>query len=90
MTIHLKPEQEQRISEFVRSGAYQSADDVIDHALAMLLNQEEWFAAHRSEITEQIEQGYAAAQRGELIDADEVCRNLEERKHAWLKAHDGL
>jgi Arc/MetJ-type ribon-helix-helix transcriptional regulator len=30
MTIHLKPDQEHRIAEAVRSGAYQSPDEVID------------------------------------------------------------
>ena len=33
MTIELKPEQEQRIAEAMRSGAYQKPDDVIDRAL---------------------------------------------------------
>jgi putative addiction module CopG family antidote len=88
MTIHLKPEQERRIAEAVRSGAYQTADEVVDRALAALLEQEEWLAAHRTEIAAQIEAGYAAAQRGELIDADQVRRNLEGKKQAWLKAHE--
>ena len=88
MTIRLKPEQEQRIAEAVRSGAYQNADEVVDQALAMLLEQEEWLAAHRSEIASQVEQGYRAAQRGELLNEDEVRRNLNERKNAWLKAHE--
>lgn len=88
MTIHLKPEQEQRISEALRSGAYKSADDVIDHALAMLVERDEWLAEHRSEVAGKIEEGYAAAQRGELIDADQVYRNLEEKKKGWSKAHE--
>jgi hypothetical protein len=33
---------------------------------------EDWLAKHGSKISEKIEQGYAAAQRGELIDSDEV------------------
>jgi putative addiction module CopG family antidote len=88
VTIHLKPEQEQRIAEAVRSGAYKNADEVVDQALAMLLEQQEWLAAHRAEISGQIEQGYAAAQRGELLDADEVRGSLQERKTAWLQARE--
>ena len=33
MTIELNPEQEHRIAEALRSGAYQSANDVIERAL---------------------------------------------------------
>ena len=36
MPIQLKPEQEQRIAKAIRSGAYQSPDDVIDRALGVL------------------------------------------------------
>jgi Arc/MetJ-type ribon-helix-helix transcriptional regulator len=36
MTIHLKADQEDRIAEAVRSGAYQSPDEVIDRALEVL------------------------------------------------------
>jgi len=44
--------------------------------------QEDWLAANRSEISSKIEEGYAAAQRGELIDADEVRLRIAERKRA--------
>jgi hypothetical protein len=37
-----------------------------------------------SELEEMINQGYVAAQRGDLIDADQVRARLEERKKAWL------
>lgn len=36
MTIHLKADQEHRVAEAVRSGAYQSPDEVIDRALGVL------------------------------------------------------
>ena len=41
MTIQLKPEQEHRIAEALRSGAYQSTDDVIDRALEYLKDYKE-------------------------------------------------
>ena len=31
-----------------------------------------------------IEEGYAAAQRGELIDSDQVRAQMEEKKRAWV------
>lgn len=88
MTIHLKPDQEQRIAEAVRSGAYRNADDVVDQALSMLLENEDWLVAQRAEIAARIEEGYAAAQRGDLLTEDEVRRGLNERKAAWLKARE--
>lgn len=84
MTIQLKPEQENRIAEALRSGAYSSPDEVIDQALEMLQDRDEWLTEHRVEIAEKIEAGYAAAKRGELIDEDQVRANMEKRKRAWL------
>jgi hypothetical protein len=43
-----------------------------------------WLADHQTEIAGKIEAGYAAAQRGDLIDSDQVRSTLEERKQAWL------
>jgi Arc/MetJ-type ribon-helix-helix transcriptional regulator len=42
MTIEQKPEQEHRIAEALRSGAYQSPDDVIDRALEVLHERDKW------------------------------------------------
>ena len=50
----------------------------------MLNAQETWLAANRSEINSKIEEGYAAAQRGELIEADEVRVRMAERKRKLL------
>ena len=46
----------------------------------MLDEQEEWLAANRAEIKAKIDEGYAAAQRGELIDPTDVRAQLIERK----------
>ena len=40
MTIQLKPEQERIIQEEIQSGHFRSADEVLDHALAALLERE--------------------------------------------------
>jgi predicted transcriptional regulator len=44
----------------------------------MLHEQEVWLAQNRSEIAHKIEEGYAAAERGELLDPDEVRSKLNE------------
>jgi Arc/MetJ-type ribon-helix-helix transcriptional regulator len=57
MTIHLKPEQEDRIVEAVRSGAYQSPDDVIERALEVLHERDEWLMANRHAVDAKIRRG---------------------------------
>ena len=80
MTITLTREHEEVIADALRSGAYQSADEVIARALEILRDQEIWLAQNRAKI----EEGHAAAQRGELIDGDEVRADLQAKKRAWL------
>lgn len=46
----------------------------------MLHEQEAWLAQNRAEIAARIDEGYAAAQRGELIDADAAGSRLKELK----------
>jgi predicted transcriptional regulator len=43
---------------------------------------EAWIAAHPTEIESKIDEGYAAAQRGELLDPEEVRARLRELKRA--------
>ncbi|MBZ5540087.1 MAG: type II toxin-antitoxin system ParD family antitoxin [Acidobacteriia bacterium] len=84
MKIHLRPELEELIKQDVQRGPYQSVDEFVEHAVSLLHEQETWLAEHRTEIAAKIEQGYAAAQRGELLDSDQVRATLEKRKRAWL------
>ncbi len=83
MKIHLRPELEQLIKQDVQRGTYQTVDEFVEHAVSLLHEQEAWLAEHGSEIREKIEQGYAAAQRGDLIDSDHVRSTLDERKRHW-------
>jgi antitoxin ParD1/3/4 len=82
MEIRLRPELEALIRQDVQRGAYETIDEYIEHAVAMLHEREAWLAAHRSEIEAQISEGYAAAQRGELLEPDEVRSRLSELKQA--------
>jgi antitoxin ParD1/3/4 len=84
MTVTLSPDQERRLADVVRSGAYQSTEQVLDRALEMLLAQEEWLAENRGEIAAAIELGLAEAERGELVDGDEVRSRMAARKSAWM------
>jgi len=79
MSITLQPEQERLIAEALRSGAYQNPEEVIQRALELLHDRDAWLAENRAKIDE----GYAAAQRGELIDPDQVRGQMEGKKRAW-------
>jgi len=79
MPITLQPEHERLIAEVLRSGSYQNPDEVIQQALELLRDRDAWLAENRAKI----EEGYAAAQRGELIDADQVRVQMEKKKSAW-------
>jgi antitoxin ParD1/3/4 len=84
MTIELKPEQEQLVEDALRSGAYRSKEDVIERALAVLHEQDEWLTLNRSDVDARIRNGIAQLERGEGIPEDELDEYL-----GRLKAQQG-
>jgi Arc/MetJ-type ribon-helix-helix transcriptional regulator len=84
MEIRLRPELEALIRQDVQRGPYQTVDEFVERAIAMLHEQESWLAEHRAEIETQIAEDYAAAQRGELVEAEEVRSRLNQRKRTRL------
>ena len=80
MDIRLRPEIADLIKEDIARGAYNSVDDFVEQAVSRLHEQEAWLAANRADIQSKIEEGYAAARRGELLDADQVRLRLSELK----------
>jgi Arc/MetJ-type ribon-helix-helix transcriptional regulator len=80
MTIQLKPEQEHRIAEAVRSGAYQSPDDVIERALGVLHERDEWLMANRQAVEARIRTGIDELNRGEGIPEDKLDEYLDRLK----------
>lgn len=80
MTIQLTPGQEYRIAEALRSGAYRSPDDVIDRALEVLHEQDEWLTANRHAIDAHIRSGIEELERGEGIFEDQLDSYLERLK----------
>ena len=80
MDIRLKPEMEEMIRRNVERGAYRSVNEFVEHAVALLHEEESWLAENASDIRSKIEQGFASAQRGELLDSDRVRQEMEQRK----------
>lgn len=65
-------------------GTYETVDEYVEHAVSILHEQEAWLAANRAEIDAKIQEGYASAQRGELLEPGEVLSRLNEVKRARL------
>lgn len=71
MNVSLSPDQDARLKALAQQrGA--DADAVLRDLLERALSYEEWFSG-------EVEKGIAQADRGELIDHEEVMRRLEER-----------
>jgi Arc/MetJ-type ribon-helix-helix transcriptional regulator len=84
MEIRLRPELEELIKRDLARGPYSTVDEYVEHAVTLLHEEESWLAEHGSDIGAQIEAGYAAAKRGELIDAEDARSQLHEKKRSWL------
>jgi antitoxin ParD1/3/4 len=77
MNVHLTPELEQLVQNKVKSGRYNSASEVVREALRLLEQRDEVFTLRKDEIRKQIEEGWQAARRGELVDGDEVFDRID-------------
>jgi Arc/MetJ-type ribon-helix-helix transcriptional regulator len=91
MTIQLKPEQQRLIDLAVQSGAYQNPSEVLDHALEIIREQldlEDWMLGQREEVAANIAQGFAQAERGELMDGDTALELLRQNRAKRLKSQD--
>jgi antitoxin ParD1/3/4 len=77
MNVHLTPELEQLVQGRVKSGRYNSASEVVGEALRLLEQRDEVFALRKDEIRKQIEEGWHAAKRGDVIDGEEVFDRID-------------
>jgi Arc/MetJ-type ribon-helix-helix transcriptional regulator len=85
MEIRLRPEIEELIKQNVQHGSYETVDEFVECAVSMLHEQEVWLARNRPEIEARIEEGFASAQRGELLGAEAVRTRLKELKQERSK-----
>ncbi len=83
MEISLRPEILKLAQEGVERGAYASVDEYVERAVTLLHEQEAWLFENRVEIRSKIEEGIEAAERGELLDPDEVRATMERLKREF-------
>jgi Arc/MetJ-type ribon-helix-helix transcriptional regulator len=84
MEIRLLPEIEALIRQDVQRGPYKTVDEFVEHAIAMLHEQEAWLAEHRTEIEEQIAGGMHLPSVGNSLTAMRFVSNSNELKRARL------
>jgi predicted transcriptional regulator len=87
MMIELKPEQQQLLDRVAKSGM--SPDELLDQAFAVIHEQHRngnWMLSERDDVAAHIAEGFAQAERGELVDADEAALILRERRAKRLIA----
>jgi predicted transcriptional regulator len=81
MVLELKPEQQEVLNRAARSGM--SPEEVLDQAFAFIHEQylsEDWMLADKDAIAAQIQEGFAQAERGELVDAERAAQILQDRR----------
>jgi Arc/MetJ-type ribon-helix-helix transcriptional regulator len=83
MTVELKPSVEALVERRIRSGAYSSPEEVIEHALEVLDAEEEWLKG--DEVGPAIQEGWDEAQRGKLTEAEVVRAEMGQFKKDWEK-----
>jgi antitoxin ParD1/3/4 len=79
MNVSLSPELEQLIEEKVKTGMYNSASEVIRAGLRLLQEQDELRQIRLQELKREVQKGLDQIERGEVVDGDEVFRELRER-----------
>jgi antitoxin ParD1/3/4 len=78
MNVSLTPELEKFVNGKVEGGLYNNASEVVREGLRLLKEHDEI----RLKWREQIERGWLQAQRGELVDGNEVFDRLDKRLKA--------
>jgi Arc/MetJ-type ribon-helix-helix transcriptional regulator len=81
--IKRPPDLETLIKKRLSSGGYTDAEDVLRRALEAQDAEESWTDEERQALSAHIEEGFLQAERGELIDAAQARREIQEMKDGW-------
>ena len=76
MNITLKPEQEIVVQNLLAQGEFQTVDEVIYAALALLETERLAYQAWLVDTRAKVEEGIAALERGEVVDGEMFVNQL--------------
>ncbi len=79
MSVLLARELEELIQKKVKSGQYDSPNEVVREALQLLEERDKLREIKLEELRREIQIGIDEADRGELLDGEEVFDRLEEK-----------
>jgi len=77
MNVSLTPELETLIHAKVKSGRYLSASEVVREGLRLLEERDRLFEIRLADLQQKVTVGVDQADRGELLDEDDVFAELE-------------
>ena len=89
MTITLTPEHERFIRKKVASGHYESANQVVNDALRLLEAHDSTREERFQDLKREIAAGIDAADRGELLEGEQVMASLKKRHEIRVNAEVG-
>ena len=79
--LEINPEQQEVLDRAAQSGM--SQQEVLDQAFAVIreqLHTSDWLASESRAISVQIAEGFAQAERGELLEPEQAMQILRERR----------
>jgi len=89
MNVSLTRQLEKFVQKRVSSGLYTSASEVVREGLRLLEERETFKEARRRALRKDIEDGWTAAERGELVDGPAAMKALLARAKKKSKAKKG-
>jgi antitoxin ParD1/3/4 len=82
LNVDLSSELEKVVESKLRSGRYDSVNEVLREALQLLERRDRILTARTDEYRRQIEDGWLAARRGDLVSGDEVFDRIDSELEA--------
>ena len=76
MNVQLTQELEQFVQTKIESGRYNSADEVLQEALLIMVEKEEMRAAQLQQLRRKIDMGLAQAEAGDCVDGELFMQRL--------------
>ena len=83
MQVNLPPDLESLVNKLLSKGSYSSVEDILRRALEAQDAEESWTEEERRALVSHVEEGFAQAERGELIDGDQARREIQAMKDNW-------